>query len=99
MNKIKLKPGMILSNEPGYYKQGSYGLRIENLIYVKKKGRRIKFDNLTYVPIDKKLIVKKMLNKKEILWLNQYHQTVYKKLKKYMNKRELTLLKNSCSNI
>ncbi len=38
MNKIKLKPGMILSNEPGYYKQGSYGLRIENLIYVKKKG-------------------------------------------------------------
>ena len=74
-------------------------MRIENLIYVKKIKNGIKFNNLTYVPIDKSLIIKKLLNKKEILWLNQYHQLVYNKLKKYMNKKELILLKESCSNI
>ena len=98
-NKIKLKLGMILSNEPGYYKTGKYGLRIENLIYVKKDRKNIKFDNLTYAPIDKDLIVKKLLNKKEIFWLNQYHKTVFQKLKKYMNKNELMNLRESCSNI
>ena len=59
----------------------------------------MKFENLTYVPIDKDLIINKILSKKERFWLNQYHQKVYKKLKKYMTKNELTLLKNSCSNI
>ena len=98
-NQTTFKPGMILSNEPGYYEKGKYGLRIENLIYVKKIKNGIKFNNLTYVPIDKSLIIKKLLNKKEILWLNQYHQLVYNKLKKYMNKKELILLKESCSNI
>jgi len=98
-NKIKLKPGMILSNEPGYYKTGSYGLRIENLIYVKKYKNNFRFENLTYVPIDKSLIIKKLLNKKEIYWLNQYHKTVFRKLKKYMNKNELINLRESCSNI
>ena len=98
-NKIKLKPGMILSNEPGYYEKGKFGLRIENLIYIKKIKNGMKFENLTYVPIDKSLIIKKLLNKKEIFWLNQYHLHVYKKLKKYMNKNELVFLKKSCSNI
>ena len=59
----------------------------------------MKFDNLTYAPIDKNLIVKKLLNKKEILWLNRYHKKVYKTLKKYMNKHELNFFKKSCSNI
>ncbi len=98
-NKVKLKPGMILSNEPGYYKKGKYGLRIENLIYIKKDKKKIKFDNLTYVPIDKNLIIKKLLSKKELLWLNQYHKLVFRKLKKYMNRKELISLKSSCSNI
>ena len=48
LNKVKLKPGMILSNEPGYYKKGKFGIRIENLIYVKKNQNRMKFDNLTF---------------------------------------------------
>ena len=98
-NKIKLKPGMIISNEPGHYEKGKFGLRIENLVYTKKYKKGMKFENLTYAPIDKTLIIKKLLNKKEIVWLNRYHQTVYKKLKKYMNKSELILLKKSCSNI
>ena len=98
-NKIKLKPGMILSNEPGYYKKGEFGLRIENLIFLKKKNNKKKFYNLTYVPIDKSLIIKKLMNKNEIAWLNEYHKIVYTKLKKYMNNEELVLLKQSCSNI
>ena len=47
----------------------------------------MKFENLTYAPIDKNLIIKKLLNKKEIYWLNSYHKKVFKVLKKYMNKR------------
>ena len=59
----------------------------------------MKFENFTYAPIDKNLITKKLLNKKEIYWLNNYHKKVFKTLKKYMNKKELILLKKSCSNI
>ena len=51
-NKIKIKEGMILSNEPGYYKK-KYGIRIENLVYVKKKNKNLFFENLTLVPIEK----------------------------------------------
>ena len=98
-NKIKLTPGMILSNEPGYYEKGKFGLRIENLIFLKKKNKKRKFYNLTYAPIDKSLIIKKLMNKNEIAWLNEYHKIVYTKLKKYMNNEELVLLKQSCSNI
>ena len=98
-NKVELKPGMILSNEPGYYKNGKFGIRIENLVYVKKNKKGMEFDNLTYAPIDKNLIIKKLLNQSEIFWLNSYHKKVYKTLKKYMDKKELNLLKKSCSNI
>ena len=99
VNKIRLKPGMVLSNEPGYYEKGKFGLRIENLIYVKKNKNEMIFDNLTYAPIDKNLIIKKLLNKRQVLCLNKYHERVYKTIKKYMNSRELILLKKSCSNI
>ena len=90
---------MIISNEPGYYEKGKFGLRIENLIFIKKNKNGMKFENLTYAPIDKTLIIKNLLNKKEIFWLNQYHLNVYKKLKKYMNKKEIILLKKCCSKI
>ena len=59
-NKINLRSGMIISNEPGYYKEGLFGIRIENLIYVKKN----KFEELTMAPIEKDLIKYKMLNNK-----------------------------------
>ena len=98
-NKIRLKEGMILSNEPGYYENGKFGIRIENLIRVEKVGKSYRFENLTLAPIDKSLIEKKLLKKNEIYWLNNYHKKVYKKLKKYMNKHELNDLKSQCSNI
>jgi Xaa-Pro aminopeptidase len=98
-NNVKLKEGMIVSNEPGYYENGKFGIRIENLIRVKKIKKGYKFDNLTLAPIDKTLIEKKLLNKRETKWLNDYHLKVFNNLKKFMNNDELIQLKNSCSNI
>ncbi len=92
-NKVKLQNGMVISNEPGYYKEGWFGIRIENLIYIKKN----KFNELTTVPIEKDLIKKKMLNKKEILWLNKYHQEVKKNLFKFMTIKEKANLIDACS--
>ena len=94
-NKVNLKPGMIISNEPGYYKEGYFGIRIENLIYIKKN----KFEELTMAPIEKDLIKKKMLNKKEIGWLNKYHTKVKKNLFRFMNLEEKANLIDACSPI
>ncbi len=94
-SNINLKPGMIISNEPGFYKEGYFGIRIENLIYIKKN----KFEELTLVPIEKDLIKKEMLNKQEIVWLNKYHNKVKKKLFRYMNFKEKSNLIDSCSPI
>jgi len=98
-NKIKLMEGMLLSNEPGYYERGKFGIRIESLVIVKKKQNVHKFESITLAPIDKSLIEKKLLNKNEIDWLNNYHIKVFNNLKKFMNRLELIELKNSCSNI
>jgi len=92
-NKVNLKPGMIISNEPGYYKEGYFGIRIENLIYIKKN----KFEELTMTPMEKDLIKKKMLNKKEIGWLNKYHTKVKKNLFRFMNLEEKANLIDACS--
>ena len=94
-NKVSLKPGMIISNEPGYYKKGWFGIRIENLIYIKKN----KFEELTLAPIEKNLIKKNMLNKKEIIWLNKYHAKVKKNLFQFMNLEEKASLIKACSPI
>ena len=86
---------MIISNEPGYYKEGSFGIRIENLIFIKKN----KFEELTMAPIEKDLIAKQMLSEKEIEWINKYHAKVKKNLSKFMNFREKTNLIDACSPI
>ena len=88
-----------MSNEPGYYENDKFGIRIENLVAVKKTNNKFVFNNLTLAPIDKSLIQKNLLNKNEISWLNNYHSKVYKNLKKFMNKAELKELNKSCSNI
>ncbi len=88
LNKIKIREGMILSNEPGYYKKGKFGIRIENLIYVKKLEKKLVFENLTLAPIEKDLINLKELNKEEKKYLFKYHLNVYSKLSKFLNKAE-----------
>lgn len=87
-NNVALRPGMIISNEPGYYKEGEYGIRIENLITVIKKDEFSKndkefygFETLTVVPIDLKLIDISILDKVEINWLNDYHKRVLSDIK------------------
>ena len=90
---------MITSNEPGFYKKNHFGIRIENLTYVKKTKNKLKFEELTLAPIDKSLIDKKFLTGSEKHWLNKYHQKVFKNLKTFMNNSELIQLKQACSNI
>ena len=87
-NSIKLKEGMILSNEPGYYKKGKYGIRIENLVFIKKYKNELKFENLTLAPLEKDLIDFKLLNKSEKDYLFKYHLEVYSKLSKFLSKDE-----------
>jgi len=98
-NKVKFKEGMITSNEPGYYKKNHFGIRIENLLYVKKVKDKLQFEDLTLVPIDKTLIDKKLLTLFEKNWLNKYHQRVFNHLKGFMSKLELIQLKQACSDI
>ena len=78
----ELHAGMILSNEPGYYKQGAFGIRIENLVLVEERqiegmeGKYLGFETLTYVPLDRKLIDKALLTAEEIAWVDGYHAQV-----------------------
>ena len=98
-NKVRLLEGMVVSNEPGYYEKNKFGIRIENLIYVKKTKNKRYFENLTMAPIDKDLIDQKYLNKNEKKWLNNYHKKVFYNLKNKMNKTEVLELKKACSAI
>ena len=85
---VPLEVGMILSNEPGYYRAGAYGVRIENLIVVKLAPQlpsgdarvMFEFETITLAPIDLRLIDAAMLSQQEKNWLNSYHKNVYKKL-------------------
>ena len=85
---VELLPGMILSIEPGYYKEGAYGIRIENIVIVQEEGNELKFENISWAPIDRDLIDSKLFNKKELDWVNSYHQKVYKKLSKFLEPEE-----------
>ncbi|MEZ5715085.1 MAG: aminopeptidase P family protein [Paracoccaceae bacterium] len=82
VSHVPLQPGMILSNEPGYYREGAFGIRIENLIVVQEAGaldtadperEMYDFKTLTWVPIDRRLILPAMMDAGEIDWLNRYH--------------------------
>ena len=88
LNKVLIKEGMILSNEPGYYKKDNFGIRIENLIFVKKNNNNLFFENLTLAPIEKELINYKILTSFEKNYLFKYHLEVYSKISKYLNLKE-----------
>ena len=88
LNNVKILEGMILSNEPGYYKEKNFGIRIENLVYVKKINNNLFFENLTLAPIDKDLINYKLLTNIEQNYLFKYHLDVYSKLSKYLTTNE-----------
>ena len=94
-NNVKLREGMILSNEPGFYLQGKYGIRIENLVYIKKEKNNLVFKNLTLVPIDTDLINFKLLSSQEKKYLVNYHFEVYSKIHKFLSLSEKKWLNNS----
>jgi len=87
-NTVKIQKGMILSNEPGYYEKDKFGIRIENLVYVKKVAGKISFENLTLAPIEKDLINFELLTNKEKNYLFNYHLKVYSKISPFLNKKE-----------
>jgi Xaa-Pro aminopeptidase len=86
-----LQPGMILSNEPGYYKAGAYGIRIENLILVEPRtisgGERkmLGFETLTLAPIDRALVQVDLLTPEEVEWVDSYHSQVHDRLSPLVN--------------
>ena len=87
-NKIRIQEGMILSNEPGYYEKEKFGIRIENLIYVKKSKKKLYFENLTLAPLELRLINFEKLDQQEKNYLFEYHLDIYSKISKYLSKPE-----------
>ncbi|MFK8103918.1 MAG: aminopeptidase P family N-terminal domain-containing protein [Saprospiraceae bacterium] len=102
--KTALVPGMFTSNEPGFYKTGAYGIRIENLVLTREAvknefGDFLKFETLTLFPIDQSLIEKSMLTPREINWLNDYHALVFEKLAPAVDASEKAWLKEKCAKL
>jgi len=97
----KLMPGMVISNEPGYYQNGGYGIRIENLVVVVEKSGGKKpyfgFETLTCVPIDTRLVNAAMLSEAEKAWLNTYHAWVHQQLKPSLSEAEQAWLAERCN--
>jgi Xaa-Pro aminopeptidase len=100
-----LQAGMIISNEPGYYKTGEYGIRIENLVLVVPREvegaekEMLGFETLTFAPIDRRLIDAEMLDHEEIAWLNCYHAHVLAKIASQLSGKDLEWLQEACAAI
>lgn len=99
----KMEVGMIVSNEPGFYKENSHGIRIENLILCVDTNKKddtgrplLTFETLTLVPLDKTLIDQSLLNKDEIEWINHYHQRILNEISPYLNEPTIKWLSNAC---
>ena len=103
-NNVVFEKGMIITIEPGVYKEGKHGIRIENVAVVEEdivteSGQFMKFEPLSYVPIDLEGVDVELLSKEEIKWLNDYHEEVYNKLSPYLTDKEKQWLKNETRNI
>jgi Xaa-Pro aminopeptidase len=100
-----LQPGMILSNEPGYYKTGEYGIRIENLVLVVPREiegaekEMLGFETLTFAPIDRRLVSAEMLEAEELIWLNCYHAHVLARIGPTLSGPDLEWLREACAPI
>lgn len=97
--QVAFEEGMLISNEPGYYKEGEYGIRIENLILVKgsddTKKETLSFETVSFAPLDKSLIDPSLLSLKETGWLNQYHEDVFQKLSSELGDAEKIWLREA----
>jgi Xaa-Pro aminopeptidase len=93
VNNVKLEEGMVITNEPGIYTEGKHGIRTENMLVAVKDeeteyGQFMKFETITWCPIDLGGIDKSLLTESELEWLNDYNKTVYDKLSPYLNEEE-----------
>ncbi|MSU02668.1 aminopeptidase P family protein [Tissierella pigra] len=103
-NTVVLEKGMIITIEPGVYKEGSHGIRIENVVVVVEdiktdSGKFMKFDTISFVPIDLEGIDVSLLSESERLWLNEYHKEVYNNLSSHLTEEEKAWLKEETKNI
>ena len=103
-NTVVLEKGMIASIEPGVYKAGSHGIRIENIVVVQEdiktdSGQFMKFETLSFVPIDLEGVDVNLLSEKEKVWLNEYNKDVFDKLSPYLNEEEKIWLKEETRSI
>ena len=101
-NPVKLQPGMVMSNEPAFYRNGEYGLRTENVVLIKEDietpfGKFYSFETLTLFPIDKAAIDKSLLSEKETWWINDYHTMVFDKLSPKLEADEVEWLREKTS--
>ncbi|MAJ22216.1 MAG: Xaa-Pro aminopeptidase [Candidatus Pelagibacter sp. TMED64] len=95
-NKINIKKGMIISNEPGYYLENKFGIRIENLIYVSTFGQNLlRFKNLTYAPIDPEMVKIDFLNNEERKYIKNYNFKTLKKINPFLNYKEKSWYKEN----
>ncbi|TGD42418.1 aminopeptidase P family protein [Pseudotabrizicola sediminis] len=103
VSEVPLEPGMILSNEPGYYREGAFGIRLENLIVVQvaeglgDNRAQYSFETLTFVPLDRRLIVTAMLSPYEAAWLDAYHAQVLAQIAPRVSGDVLDWLKAACA--
>ncbi len=101
---VPFKAGMVCSDEPGVYFEGKYGIRLENMILCKKDecneyGQFLRFETLTMVPFDAKLIDLNYLDEKTIRLVNEYHKAVYATLLPYLNEEEAAFLRKACEEL
>jgi Xaa-Pro aminopeptidase len=103
LSEVPLEPGMILSNEPGYYREGAFGIRLENLIVVGPAAplgdnrAQLGFETLTWVPFDRRLVLADRLAPGERDWLDGYHAKVLEKLKDRVSAQALDWLEAACA--
>lgn len=103
-NSVVFEKGMVITIEPGVYKEGKHGIRIENVAVVEEdikteSGQFMKFETISYVPIDLKGVNAELLTKDEKDWLNNYHREVYNKLSPYLTDEEKAWLKEETRSI
>ncbi len=92
----ELMPGMVISNEPGFYKEGNYGIRCENLVVViENSDSMLSFDTISFAPFDISLIDLSILSEREIHWVNSYHENTRERLAPFLKKKDLEWLKAS----